>query len=69
MTISRLGAAVRIAVRDGDPLSLTSNGGLPFDVRQGHGLSVVSQLASGWAVERRPDGKVAWADLPAHATR
>ena len=42
---------------------------MPFDVREGHGLSVVSQLASGWAVERLPDGKVVWADLPAHATR
>ena len=66
--MNRAVEAVRIAVRDGDPL-VHANGGLPFDVRQGHGLSVVSQLASGWAVERRPDGKVAWADLPAHATR
>ena len=41
--------------------------GMPFDVRQGHGLSVVSQLASGWAVERLPAGKVVWADLPAEA--
>ena len=68
VTVSRLAAAVRIAVRDGDPL-VHANGGLPFDVRPGHGLSVVSQLASGWAVERLPDGKVVWADLPAHATR
>jgi hypothetical protein len=68
VTVSRLAAAVRIAVRDSDPL-VHANGGLPFDVRQGHGLSVVSQLASGWAVERLPDGKVVWADLPAHATR
>src|SRR3984885_5295727 len=60
LTVSRLAAAVRIAVRDGDPL-VHANGGLPFDVRQGHGLSVVSQLASGWAVERRPDGQGAWA--------
>jgi hypothetical protein len=68
VTVSRLAAAVRIAVRDGDPL-VHANGGLPFDVRPGHGLSVVSQLAGGWAVERLPDGKVVWADLPAHATR
>lgn len=68
LTVSRSAAAVRIAVRDWNPL-VHSNGSMPFDVRQGHGLSVVSQLASGWAVERLPDGKVVWADLPAHATR
>jgi MEDS: MEthanogen/methylotroph, DcmR Sensory domain len=64
LTFSRLAAAVRIAVRDSDPL-VQRNGSMPFDVRPGHGLSVVSQLASGWAVERLPDGKVVWADLPA----
>jgi anti-sigma regulatory factor (Ser/Thr protein kinase) len=64
LTVSRSAAAVRIAVRDGDPLVLR-NGGLPFDVRPGHGLNVVSQIASEWAVERSPDGKVVWADLPA----
>ena len=64
LTVSRSAAAVRIAVRDSDPL-VHRNGGMPFDVRPGHGLSVVSQLASGWAVERLADGKVVWADLPA----
>lgn len=68
LTVSRLAAAVRIAVRDSDPLA-HRNGSMPFDVRPGHGLSVVSQLASGWAVERLPDGKVVWADLPAAALR
>lgn len=66
LTVSRSAAAVRIAVRDGDPV-IPRNGSTPFDVKPGHGLSVVSQLASGWAVEPRPDGKVVWADLPAEA--
>jgi DcmR-like sensory protein/histidine kinase-like protein len=64
LTVSRSAAALRIAVRDGDPL-IYRNGSMPFHIRPGHGLSVVSQLASGWAVERLPDGKVVWADLPA----
>ena len=68
LTVSWLAAAVRIAVRDGHPLA-PGHDGAPFEIRQGHGLSVVSQLASGWAVERLPDGKVVWADLPAQATR
>jgi hypothetical protein len=63
--ISRSAAAVRIAVGDNRPLPPGSDG-VPFDVRTGHGLSVVSQLAIGWAVERLPDGKVVWVDLPWH---
>jgi anti-sigma regulatory factor (Ser/Thr protein kinase) len=64
LTVELSPTAVRIAVRDGDPL-VPLNGGPPFDVRPGHGLSVVTQLAGEWAVERLPDGKVVWADLPA----
>lgn len=68
LTVSRSPVALRIAVRDGDPL-IHRNGSMPFDIRPGHGLSVVSQLASGWAVERLPEGKVVWADLPAETLR
>jgi hypothetical protein len=38
--------------------------GVPFRVTTGHGLSVVAQLASRWAVNPLPDGKVVWAELP-----
>jgi hypothetical protein len=65
LAVSRSADAVRIAVRDGGPLA-DRNDGMTFDVRRGHGLSVVSQLATGWAVERLPDGKVVRADLPWH---
>jgi anti-sigma regulatory factor (Ser/Thr protein kinase) len=64
LTIFRSASAVRIAVRDKRPLVPGSNG-LPFDIRTGHGLSVVSQIAHAWSVERLPDGKVIWAELPA----
>jgi anti-sigma regulatory factor (Ser/Thr protein kinase) len=37
---------------------------LPFEVMTGHGLSVVAQLASRWAVDPLSDGKVVWAELP-----
>ncbi|MGH3206194.1 MAG: ATP-binding protein, partial [Trebonia sp.] len=68
LTVSRSATAVRIAVRDDDPL-VRRNGDVPFDVRPGHGLNVVSQIASEWAVERLPDGKVVWADLPVETLR
>jgi anti-sigma regulatory factor (Ser/Thr protein kinase) len=79
MTISRSAARTRIAVRDSTPLENagleatgpeatgpgTSGKVVPFEVMTGHGLSVVSQLASRWAVDPLPDGKVVWAELPA----
>lgn len=58
VTVSRPAAGIRIAVRDYAPLEPGS-----FQVRQGHGLSVLGQLGS-WAVERLPDGKVVWVELP-----
>jgi anti-sigma regulatory factor (Ser/Thr protein kinase) len=73
MTVCRTAVRTRIAVRDNTPLEnsgLASAGaessgqGIPFEVMTGHGLSVVAQLASRWAVDPLPDGKVVWAELP-----
>lgn len=59
VTVAYVADRVRIAVRDTTPL----NGGTELVVQDGHGLDVVSQLATRWAVEPKPDGKVIWADL------
>jgi anti-sigma regulatory factor (Ser/Thr protein kinase) len=76
LTVSRSPGMTRIAVRDGAPVELlavtgrpvtgpqATGDGVPFHVVRGHGLSVVAQLASRWAVEPLPDGKVVWAELP-----
>jgi anti-sigma regulatory factor (Ser/Thr protein kinase) len=78
LTVSRSAAVTRIAVRDNAPLDATeldatgldatgpaaAGEDRPFLVMAGHGLSVVSQLASRWAVDPLPDGKVVWAELP-----
>jgi anti-sigma regulatory factor (Ser/Thr protein kinase) len=64
LTISRSATSVRIAVRDSQPL-VSEADTRPFDIKAGHGLSVVVQLARAWDVERRPDGKVVWAELSA----
>jgi anti-sigma regulatory factor (Ser/Thr protein kinase) len=72
LTVSRSAGMTRIAVRDSTPVELravtgraATGEGVPFQVMTGHGLSVVAQLASRWAVEPLPDGKVVWAELPA----
>jgi anti-sigma regulatory factor (Ser/Thr protein kinase) len=72
LTVSRSNGVTRIAVRDSTPVGLlavtgraAAGAGVPFQVMRGHGLSVVAQLASRWAVEPLPDGKVVWAELPA----
>lgn len=71
MTVSRSAGVTRIAVRDKTPVpGLDAAGpaaageGVPFTVMSGHGLSVVARLASRWAVDPLPDGKVVWAELP-----
>ena len=70
LTVSRLAGVTRIAVRDGTPVGLRAvtepqalGAGVPFQVMRGHGLSMVAQLASRWAVDPLPDGKVVWAEL------
>jgi anti-sigma regulatory factor (Ser/Thr protein kinase) len=72
LTVSRSSGVTRIAVRDSTPVNLlavtrpqAAGEGVPFQVMKGHGLSVVAQLASRWAVQPLPDGKVVWAELPA----
>ena len=68
LTISRSAGMTRVAVRDNTPVAGTGPAGpgegIPFEVMTGHGLSVVAQLASRWAVEPLPRGKVVWAELP-----
>ncbi|HEX9041199.1 MAG TPA: MEDS domain-containing protein [Trebonia sp.] len=72
LTVSRSAGMTRIAVRDNTPVEvLEATGpevaqpvGAPFEIMTGHGLSVVAQLASRWAVDPLPDGKVVWAELP-----
>jgi anti-sigma regulatory factor (Ser/Thr protein kinase) len=72
LTVSRSAGVTRIAVRDNTPVAaadLAGRGpgamseGIPFQAMTGHGLSVVAQLASKWAVDPLPDGKVVWAEL------
>ncbi len=71
MTVYRSAGVTRIAVRDMVPVHVLEDAeheaageGVPFEVMTGHGLSVVAQLASRWAVNPLPDGKVVWAELP-----
>lgn len=71
LTVSRSAGMTRIAVRDKTPVHEPADAAregadedAPFEVKTGHGLSVVAQLASRWAVDPLPDGKVVWAELP-----
>jgi anti-sigma regulatory factor (Ser/Thr protein kinase) len=63
VTVSRSAAGVRISVRDQTPIP--ANGDGPLMSREGHGLDLIAKIASSWAVEPLPDGKVVWAQLPA----
>ena len=71
LTVYRSAGVTRIAARDRTPVAgamaagpAAAVAGLPFEVKTGHGLSVVAQLASRWAVDPLSDGKVVWAELP-----
>jgi anti-sigma regulatory factor (Ser/Thr protein kinase) len=63
VTIARSAHSIRIAVQDNAPLVPGADGG-QVEVKQGHGLSVVAELARRWGVDRRPGGKMVWAELP-----
>ena len=64
VAVSQSTDGVRISVQDANPMQ-------PADWHRSlmtspdHGLGVVSAVASRWAVEPRPGGKVVWAELPA----
>lgn len=57
-------AALRISVHDAAPLPAPTDGLPPtLTIRNGHGLHVISCIASEWGVECVDDGKVVWAVL------
>lgn len=64
VAVSQSADGVRIAVQDAGPLPAADGGG-SLVAAPGHGLDVVSKIATGWAVEPLPGGKVVWAELPA----
>jgi MEDS: MEthanogen/methylotroph, DcmR Sensory domain len=68
VAVSQSPAGVRISVQDATPMQLVEGGG-SLVASPEHGLGVVSAIASRWAVEPLPDGKVVWAELPASLQR
>jgi hypothetical protein len=60
VSVSHLPRGVRISVQDQAPINNS-----PPVARPGHGLHIVAQVATRWAVDALPDGKVVWAELPA----
>jgi hypothetical protein len=63
VSVARSAAGVTIRVGDYAPVE-RDHEARPFEIRQGHGLSVVRQLARRWGVDRTPDGKCVWVELP-----
>lgn len=56
------GDRVRLEVSDGSQQSLTVRGYGP-DSATGRGLRLVEELATGWGVDARPEGKTVWVDI------
>lgn len=56
------GGGARIAVSDGSPAPPRSRR-YGDEATTGRGLHLVGDLARGWGVDRRPDGKTVWAEL------
>ena len=67
VAVSQSPASVRISVWDATPMQSADWNRSPMTSPE-HGLGVVSAIASRWAVEPLPDGKVVWAELPASTT-
>ena len=67
VAVSQSPAGVRISVWDATPMQSADWNRSPMTSPE-HGLGVVSAVASRWAVEPLPDGKVVWAELPASTT-
>ena len=63
VVVSRLAGSLRISVFDLIPLPAVNGGNSLASLREGHGLYVISKIATRWSAEPHPDGKVVWADL------
>jgi anti-sigma regulatory factor (Ser/Thr protein kinase) len=64
VAVSQSTDGVRISVQDASPMQPEVWNRSPM-TSPDHGLGVVSTIASRWAAEPLPDGKVVWAELPA----
>jgi anti-sigma regulatory factor (Ser/Thr protein kinase) len=63
VTVAVQGSGIRISVRDwSESPPIVRNGG-PM-APSGKGLRLVDAIADDWGVERDPDGKTVWADIP-----
>ncbi len=56
-------STVRLAVHDQSPAQPSMSEPDPL-TPSGRGLQLISALSSAWGVERRPPGKVIWAEVP-----
>jgi anti-sigma regulatory factor (Ser/Thr protein kinase) len=68
VAVSQSADGVRISVQDATPMQSAEGDGSLVTSPE-HGLGVVSTIATRWAVEPLPDGKVVWAELPASPQR